>query len=162
MTVGSNEQTQKVSVWRLCREEYADLSGIGASLYGGRWNSPGRSVIYTASTLALAFVEIIPGLRKNSIPKGFVSIYISMNSTVSKKEIKIEDFPENWPKAKTNNWFIERGNQWLQDKKELLLIVPSVIIPEEKNILINPHHPEIEKVEIKTIKPFHVDPRFIT
>lgn len=148
-------------VWRLCREEYADLSGIGASLYGGRWNSSGHSVTYTASSLALALVEIIPGLRKNSVPKGFVSLYISINNTVSKREITLDEFPRNWEKEKTQNWFIETGDQWIQDKKELLLVVPSVIIPEEKNILINPHHPEIEKVEIKTIKPFRVDPRFI-
>ena len=148
-------------VWRLCREEYADLSGIGANLYGGRWNSPGHSVIYTASSLALAFVEIIPGLRKNSIPKGFVSLCISVEGSVSKKEMPLDDFPVSWTQEKTSNWFIETGNQWLQEKKELILIVPSVIIPEEKNILINPHHPDIERVDIKTVKPFRVDPRFI-
>jgi RES domain-containing protein len=148
-------------VWRLCRKDYADLSGIGASLYGGRWNSPAHSVIYTASSLALAFVEIIPGLRRNRIPKGFVSLYISIKTTVSKKELHLNDFPVNWEKEKTGKWFIETGNQWLQEKKELLLVVPSVIIPEEQNILINPHHPEIKNVEIKTIKPFRVDPRFI-
>lgn len=148
-------------VWRLCREEYADLSGIGASLYGGRWNSPGHSVVYTASSLALAFVGIIPGLRKNVVPKGFVSLYISISNNVSKKEIKLDDFPLNWQKERTSHWFIETGNQWLRERKELLLMVPSVIIPEEKNILINPHHPEIEKVDIQIIKPFHVDSRFI-
>lgn len=149
-------------VWRLCREEYADLSGIGASFYGGRWNSPGRPVIYTASNLALAFVEIIPGLRKGVFPKGFVSLNIHIENSVSKKEINLSDFPHEEGEKKVNSWFTEEGDKWIDEKKELLLIVPSVIIPEEKNILINPHHPELLSVKIKEIKPFTVDPRFIT
>lgn len=149
-------------VWRLCKEEYADLSGIGASLYGGRWNSPNHSVVYTASHLALAFVEIIPGLRKGSSPKGFVSLYISIEDSVSKKELNLTDFPSNWKEGKANQWFIETGNCWLQERKELLLIVPSVIIPEEKNVLINPHHPEIPLVQIIETKPFTIDHRFIS
>lgn len=148
-------------VWRLCREEYADLSGLGASLYGGRWNSPGHPVVYTASSLALAFVEIIPGLRKDSIPKGFVSLYINIKGNVSTKEIMLDEFPPHWEKEKARHWFVETGNQWLQNRRELLLVVPSAIIPEEKNILINPLHPEIGNVEITTMKPFSVDPRFI-
>ncbi len=149
-------------VWRLCREEYADLSGIGASLYGGRWNSPNRSVVYTASSLALAFVEIIPGLRKGVFPNGFVSLHITIKESASKKEIGIEEFPLGWREGKANQWFIKTGDHWLQEKKELLLIIPSAIIPEEKNVLINPHHPEINLVEIIAIKPFTVDSRFIS
>jgi len=148
--------------WRLCREEYADLSGIGASLYGGRWNSPGHSVVYATSSLALAFVEIIPGLRKNVVPKGFVSLSIQINDNASKKEITLDDFPSKWREEETRNWFTKVGDQWLEEKKEILFIVPSVIIPEEQNILINPHHPEIEKVAVSAIKPFSVDHRFIT
>ena len=148
--------------WRLCKEEYADLSGIGASLYGGRWNSPNNPVIYTASSLALAFVEIIPGLRKGIIPKGYVSLQTDIEDYVSKKEISFENFPSGWREGKEAKWFIEVGDSWLQEKKELLLIVSSSIIPEEKNILINPHHPEINLVEIINIKPFTVDNRFIS
>jgi RES domain-containing protein len=151
-----------MNVWRLCHEEYTDLSGIGANLYGGRWNSPGHAVVYATSSLALAFVEIIPALRKNVIPKSYVSLYINIDDDVSKKEIKQNDFPSDWRKEKTRNWFLETGDQWIKERKELLLIVPSVIIPEEKNILINPHHPEITKVATQTIKPFTVDPRFIS
>lgn len=151
-----------MNVWRLCHEEYTDLSGIGASLYGGRWNSPGHAVVYTTSSLALAFVEIIPSLRKNVIPKSYVSLYINIDDAVSQKEIKRDDFPLDWKEEKTRNWFIETGDQWLKERKELLLIVPSVIIPEEKNILINPHHPEMTKVETETVKPFTVGPRFIS
>ena len=149
-------------VWRLCREENADLSGVGARLYGGRWNSPSRAVVYTASSLSLAFVEIIPGLRKGIFPKGFVSLHIAIEESVSKKEINLEDFPAGWREGKANKWFIEMGNNWLQERKELLLIAPSAIVPEEKNILINPHHPEINLVEITAIKPFTIDPRFIS
>lgn len=151
-----------MQAWRLCREEYADLSGIGASLYGGRWNSPSRQVVYTASSLSLAFVEIIPGLRKGVFPTGFVSLHINIEEKASKKEISLEDFPSGWKKGNANQWFIEIGNNWIYEKSTLLLIVPSVIIPEEKNILINPHHPEINLVKITSTKPFTIDPRFIS
>lgn len=148
-------------VWRLCREEYADLSGIGASLYGGRWNSPGHAVVYTSSTLSLSFVEIIPGLRKGVIPLGFVSILIDIKDNISKTELSLKDFPPDWRTEKSKRWFTETGDRWLQAHETALFIVPSAIIPEEKNILINPHHPESAFIRIKTVSPFQIDERFM-
>lgn len=148
-------------VWRICREEYADLSGIGASLYGGRWNSQGHSVIYTASNLSLAFVEFIPGLRKRGTLKGYVSLEIEIPDKATEEKIPIESFPKEWQRGQASQWFIEQGDNWIKAGKTLLLSVPSVIIPSERNIIINSQHPEISLVHVKNVSPFHIDSRFV-
>jgi len=148
-------------VWRLCREEYANLSGIGAYLYGGRWNSQGNSVVYTASSLSLAFLELLPGLRKGSHPKGYVSLEIHISDQATREEIPLNEFPKNWREGKGHNWFLQKGDDWIRSKRNLLLIVPSVIVPSEYNIIINPQHHEISEVKIAKLSSFHIDSRFI-
>ncbi|HUX79401.1 MAG TPA: RES family NAD+ phosphorylase [Alphaproteobacteria bacterium] len=147
-------------VWRICREDYADLSGVGASLYGGRWNSQGHPVIYTASTLSLAFVELIPGLRRGGVLKGYVSLEIEIPDHVSKSAISLEDFPKDWQEGHSPKWFIDKGDQWIKAEESLTLYVPSIIIPSEKNIIINPKHSELSLVHIKNKNPFRIDSRF--
>lgn len=149
-------------VWRLCREEYANLSGVGAYLYGGRWNSQGYSVIYTASSLSLAFLELLPGLRKGSQPKGYVSLEIHIHAQVLQEKIMLSEFPKEWREGKGHNWFLQRGDEWLRSKRSLLLMVPSVIVSSEYNIIINPQHNEFSEVKITNILPFPIDPRFTT
>jgi len=148
-------------VWRVCREEYADLSGIGASFYGGRWNSQGRPVVYTSSSLSLAFLEILPGLRKRGVPKGFISLEIHIPEDLTRHEITLNYFPKGWEEGQADRWFIEKGDLWLADKTSAILSVPSVIIPQERNILLNPHHEDIQKINIISQQPFRPDPRLV-
>ena len=135
-------------VWRICREEYANLSGIGAYLYGGRWNSQGNSVVYTATSLSLALLELFPSLRKGSHPKGYVSLEIHIPDQTTREEIILDEFPEEWREGKEYKWFLKRGDDWIKSKKSLLLMVPSVIVPSEYNIIINLQHHEISEANI--------------
>ena len=150
-----------MKVWRICREEYANLSGIGASLYGGQWNSQGHPAIYTASTLSLAFLEILPSLRKSGILKRYVSLEIMILEQATKEEIFLEDYPFGWREGKGTQWFAQQGDRWIKSKQSLLLMGSSGIFSNEYNIINNPEHPGIAEVKIIQTSPFHIDKRLI-
>ena len=84
-------------VYRICKEAYAnDLSGQGSKLYGGRWNSKGTSVIYTASSISLAMLEILVHLPQHLFPKDMVLVTIELPKTYPKSEILLKDCPKFW------------------------------------------------------------------
>ncbi len=143
-------------VWRLCKEGYEDLSGMGAFLYGGRWNSEGYNVVYCASSLSLSCLEILVGLPELRIPKGFVFLKLNIPESVKMKEFKGEI-----SSIKRTDSCRKTGNAWHQDQASAVLIVPSVIIPQERNILINPRHPEAKEVTTLEKAPFEFDPRLL-
>lgn len=143
-------------VWRLCKEEYEDLSGAGAFLYGGRWNSEGHNVVYTASSLSLACLEILAGLPQLRIPKGFVFLKIEVP-----QQIKVEEYMGDHSQIKHIDYCRKIGDAWMREQKSAVLSVPSVIIPQEKNILINPHHPDAKKVKVLEKSKFEFDPRLL-
>jgi RES domain-containing protein len=138
-----------MQVWRICRRPFADLSGEGARLYGGRWNSPGRPLIYSAETAALAVLEVRVhlDLAWDILPDDYVLVAINLLS------IPIEELT-GLPK-KT----VEVGDSWLASRRSALLKVPSAIVPESFNILINCMHPDAAAISIASIRPFVFDER---
>jgi len=118
--------------WRLCREPFADLTGEGARRYGGRWNTPGRPLVYAASSAALAVLEVRVhlDLTPELLPDDYVLLEIDLGGGQSVEEVK--DLPLNPA---------EFGNRWLAERRTLVLQVPSVIVPESPNLLLNPLHP---------------------
>lgn len=137
------------TAWRICRRPFADLSGEGARLYGGRWNSAGRPVVYTADTAALAVLEVRVHLDLDwdLLPDDYVLMAIDLGSLPVEE---LADIPAD-PKA--------AGDAWLHSNRTALLRVPSAIIPESANILINPQHPDAHAIVPGAIRPFAFDPR---
>lgn len=135
--------------WRLCREPYADLSGQGAALYGGRWNSPGRPMLYMAGNAALALLEVRVhlDLPPDLLPDDYVLISIALDGLSLER---LDDLPED---ARAF------GDQWLAEARTALLEVPSAILPESRNILLNPRHPEAGRATIRHQRRFAFDPR---
>jgi len=133
-----------------------DISGEGAGQRGGRWNSVGFPVVYTSMTISLSLLELLiynatyKELRNNHLMKLEVSELLATNMP----QINVK--PE-WQKDIGYSRFI--GDSFLRSKKSLLLKVPSAIIPEEYNVLINPLHPDIKKVKIADASPFQFDTR---
>lgn len=129
------------------RWEASAFSGDGAAKYGGRWNSPGRRVVYVAGSRALAALEMLvhltaPGSRAK--PYLIFEVLFPAASLVA---------------AATTGPSIETGNAWLQTGRSLALRIPSVIIPEESNFALNPAHADIERIRIGPPKPFRFDQR---
>lgn len=136
-------------VWRICRRPFADLLGEGAKLHGGRWNSPGRALIYTADSVALAVLEVRVhlDLAWDVLPDDYVLMAIHFPASEIEDLVDVPSDP------------VTTGNAWLASRRSVLSRVPSVIVPESFNILINPGHPEAESASIASIRPFQFDER---
>jgi RES domain-containing protein len=135
--------------WRLCREPFADLNGEGARLYGGGWNSPGRPMVYTASTAALAVLEVRVNLDLplDLLPDDYVLVTIDLGA------LAVEDLPDLPPDRRA------AGDAWLAARRSPVLRVPSVIVPESANLLLNPAHPDAGRVNFVGKRIFQFDPR---
>lgn len=135
--------------WRLCRAAFVDLSGDGARLHGGRWNSPGRPMIYAAETAALAVLEVRVhlDLPLELLPDDYVLAGMDLGDPVVET---LEAFPDD-PRA--------FGDSWLAEGRSAVLRVPSVIVPESRNFLLNPAHPQAGGFQIAATRPFAFDPR---
>ncbi len=148
-------------VWRLCSRRFKDdaLTGEGARRKGNRWNEPGTPVVYCAENLSLAILESLVHFSIEDIPEDFVQIQIFIPDPSSIKTISRVDLATDWA-ADDNKYKLRKiGTDWAKRRESLVLIAPSVIVPSENNYLINPRHPEIKKVTVKTIDTFTFDPR---
>lgn len=138
---------------------YADLSGTGARLYGGRWNSEGRSMVYLASSRSLAVLEALAHLSPTNIPDGFCMMMIDAPDDFA--EIAADSLPENWSDFPEPMGLKRIGNNFIAENKTLFLKVPSAIFSEEFNYLLNPLHPKAPSVKIISNKPFRFDRRLV-
>lgn len=143
-------------VWRLCREPYTKLDGEGSRLYGSRWNSKGQAVNYTATALSLGVLEYLVHADPDDLPDDLLAMRI---------ELPDEDYPAIQPQELAHpdeaTWYAEKGDVWIRSNQSLALLVPSVIIPEENNVLVNPAHPEMRRVQILSTRRFAFDPRLL-
>ncbi|HEY2709537.1 MAG TPA: RES family NAD+ phosphorylase [Caulobacteraceae bacterium] len=140
-------------VFRLAKAAFTALDGEGARLYGGRWNSVGRPMIYSSAGPSLAVLEIIVhlDLPLELIPDDYrlLTIAIPDDAPVERLEILPTD---PTPCAALGDGFLDRN-------QALTLSVPSVVVPQDRNVLINVRHPAMAAVQIVGDEPFGFDPR---
>jgi RES domain-containing protein len=149
-------------LYRIAKTPYIrDLSGSGSRLYGGRWSPKGVGVIYTAENRALAALELFVHMSRTVIPPNLSLASIKIPDRVSIKEIQATELPRNWRSFPAPPELAEIGLSWIKAKDSLLLRVPSVIIPPEVNVLINPAHPEMSGVRIIKVEPYSYDKRMV-
>ena len=137
------------TAWRICRRPFAGLSGEGARLYGGRWNSPGRPVVYAAEAAALAVLEvrIHLDLDWSLLPADYVLMAIDLSSLAIESLEEAPDDP------------VAYGDVWLESRRSAVLGVPSVLVRESRNLLVNVAHPEASRASIASIRSFSFDER---
>ncbi len=141
-------------LWRLTQAEHAALDGIGGMLASGRWHTKGRPLIYTASHLSLALVEQLvhriqtPALLAKMNP-------VAMAIETPNDSIEVRD---TIPPTRSDSQRI--GDDWLDSGRTLLLRVPSVVVPQETNAIINPRHPRCGEIRVISREPFIIDSRF--
>jgi RES domain-containing protein len=148
-------------LYRITRAAYADLSGNGARLYGGRWNSEGKAMVYLASSRSLAVLEALAHLSPTNIPNDYCMMIIEVPEN-SFAELDISKLPKHWNEYPEPNILKQIGNRFLIQKDELLLKVPSAIVKEEYNYLLNPLHESSAKVKIISKLPFSFDARLLS
>jgi|WetSurMetagenome_2_1015567.scaffolds.fasta_scaffold151441_1 RES domain-containing protein len=148
--------------YRICDNKYSDdLSGQGAKIYGGRWNSKGTPIVYTSCTKALAVLELLVHASIYLLPQNLVLITISIPDKVKINEYKIKELPDNWRTYPAPVQTQMLGDDWIKSKETLILKIPSVIIPSEYNFLLNPIHKDIKRIRIIKKEKFEFDKRLL-
>ena len=151
-----------MNVFRIVSSAFKDdLSGGGAALYGGRWNSKGNTILYCTEHISLAVLEIAVNYNKATSP--LIPNYHLLEieaPDVKQVILRLSDLKKDWRDDIHYSQFI--GDEFLKDNSHLILKVPSAVIPEEHNFLLNPQHKDFKKVKILRSKTYNFDDRLFT
>ncbi len=156
-----------IEAWRIAKRRYIDTAfdGEGARLHGGRWNSPGRPVVYGSESRALATLEVLAGLGSTYVLQAWVLIGVRFPESIVTDldsfliSLGREGLPAGWNAAPPTPASQEIGDLWLDRQDSAVLRVPSVIVPAEHNYLLNPRHSDFARVEIGVPEEMRLDPR---
>ncbi|TWF37371.1 RES domain-containing protein [Chitinophaga polysaccharea] len=149
-----------MEVYRISKCAYInDLSGTGARLYGGRWNSPGHAVMYTAGSRALSALEVLVHIPLKTIVQDFCIATIHIPDNVAIKVLTKHDLPSGWQSLAPFPALQQIGDEWIDTARYAVLRIPSVVIADEYNYLLNPLHPDAASISIVDTQPFVFDQR---
>ncbi len=148
-----------ITLWRV--SNYASLEGTGGLYVSGRWHTKGHPVVYCSEDPSTALLETLVHIEIDSEdrPETFQVLKIESSEQVSIEQVNIAKLGAEWRDdlARTRN----AGDEWLQSARSLLLEVPSVLVPERRNYLINPVHPEMKNLRITARYSHPFDQRFL-
>ena len=144
-------------VYRLSKAQYAqDLSGKGAELVGGRWNSRGNAMLYTSQSIALCVTEIAVHVPLGILPKDYQLIHIEIPD---EDLLEMKRLPKDWLSFPHSNSTQMIGDKFLKQHKHLVFKVPSAAVQGEFNYLVNPKHKNFNHIKIVKIENFNFDER---
>ncbi len=158
-----------VVLWRVAAEtrdyEADDLSGTGPARYPGRWNAPGQHVVYAARSISLAYVETAAHVLAAGFPlnRFLVRLTVPPEVWAARSELTVGDLDAldpAWSAIPAGRASAEIGSRWYAAGREPLLVVPSVIVPEESVVIIHARHPQAGKVRARTIRRVTYEPLF--
>lgn len=150
-----------LTVFRLGKHVYRDqlFSGQGGLYASGRWTPRGQPVVYTSASISLAVLEYTVNYRRRGWVPATVLGRAVIPANVRVESLSIDQLPTNWFAASAPSQLQILGGEWLQRGETAVLKVPSAIVTEEWNYLINPLHTDFRKLRISTPKPFNFDQR---
>ena len=148
--------------WRLVKARHAAsaFDGEGARLHGGRWNSPGTRVVYVSSSRSLAALELLVHLEIAEALEHYVVIEVRIPAPVIAR-LDRRRLPADWRNDSPPAALRALGDTWVQQARSAALEVPSVVVPEETNYLLNPVHPSFKRIAIGRPQPFRYDARLV-
>jgi RES domain-containing protein len=157
-----------IEAFRICKElnPAKAFSGQGAKDWGGRWNSRGVAVVYAAAHRSLSILEVLVhvkgggGTGRGAISAPFHIYPISFESALL-EEFPISSLPAGWNSEPPTAASQSLGDSWVLAARNPVLAVPSVIVPEERNYVLNPNHPRFPEVQIGAPVMCAVDPRLL-
>jgi RES domain-containing protein len=153
-------------LWRIAAETRSypatDLSGAGAAKNPGRWNEDSQRVLYTAPTIAIAVLETAAHIDAAGLPlnRFLVGIEVPDSAWAARDELNIHALPATWSAIPAGKASVAIGAEWLRSLRSLVLVVPSVIVPEEAATLLNPADPGAGMLTATVIRPFEYDKLF--
>jgi len=134
------------------------LDGAGSRINGGRWNHVATACIYASMSRALAVLEFAVNVSIDEIPQDLAIVTFDIPDN-GHKIFTVDQLPHGWNSADAFEITRNFGTPFLEKAEHLMMRMPSVIIPEEYNLLINPAHPDMKKVTIDNITRFSFDAR---
>lgn len=151
-------------LWRIgvdARDYLADdLAGEGARKTGGRWNSAGRPVLYASTSIALAVLETVVHLDGPPFNRYLVEITVP-DAVLAKAAALDAAAHVGWDAIPESRTSVDAGDRWLASQSSALLWVPSVVVPEEWNVLVNPLHADATSISARKVRRFTYDPRLV-
>ena len=146
-------------VWRITGAAYAAFDGEGARRYGSRWTRKGLPVVFASATLSLAALERFVHADPDLEPIDLVALSIDLPANAAIETVEIAELPRDWRVYPAPASVAAFGDRWLRAARTVALSVPSVVIPHERNFILNPAHGEFAKLTVRTAEPFSFDPR---
>lgn len=147
-------------LWRIAAEtrKYAadDLSGKAAAAHPGRWNEERQPVVYAAPTIAMAVLETAAHIDDGGLPLNRFVVRIDVPDAVwsAREELQAAALPTSWAAIPAGRTSVKIGSDWIRSLRSAILLVPSVIVPEERAALINPAHADARKIVGKVVRSF--------
>ncbi len=156
-----------VSAWRIavdtpdCAAD--DTTGAGAKAVGGRWNRRGHAVLYASSSIALACLETVVHLKAGGLPlnRYLVRLDIPPDAWAKRLAHDASSLPVGWDAMPEGRVSLDAGEAWLVQAASPVMMVPSAIVPEETNILVNPAHPLSRGIRVSKLRRWSYDPRLL-
>lgn len=144
--------------WRIVRPAYAanPLSGAGAARWGNRWNSTGVRIGYAATSRPLAVLEMLVHVSRENMPLDTVLVPLEIPDDLV---TELADWPDGWNDFPYSVSSRRVGDRWIEQAPALAMLVPSAVLPSERNILINPAHEHFRKIQIGDPEPDAMDKR---
>lgn len=148
-------------VWRICRRAHAadPLGGRGGLYASGRWHAQGSRIVYTSATLSLAALELLVHVDRDLLPSDLVQIEFDLPDDLQVGRIEARTLPSHWRRHPAPAALQRIGASWIEQGKTAILRVPSAVIPDEDNYLLNPAHPAIERIKVVGRRAFVLDHR---
>ncbi len=149
-------------VYRLIRPQWLGqaLTGEGARRYGSRWNPKGTPMVYTACSLSLAALETLVHFSVDTAPLDYLALTIRVPDD-GVERLADAQLPVDWNAMPAPAACRAVGADWVARGESLGLVVPSVVVPSEENLLLNPLHPNFAKVALEKQEPFLFDRRLL-
>ena len=138
-----------------------DLSGAGAKTFGGRWNHRGTALISTSETRSLAMLEFLVRVSWMQAPGDMGLATLEIADQIQSESLSPADLPGDWRHYPAPPGLADLGTGWVRSKGSLLLRVPSAVVEQEYNILINPEHSDLVRVTVLEVKDFEFDRRLL-
>lgn len=148
-------------MWRIVARRHARhaFEGEGARRYGGRWNHPGTAAVYASSTLSLAVLEVFVHVDPDTAPPDLVAVRAELPAGVEIDRLEAAELSPGWRGYPAPDSLQDLGTAWLRRGEAAALAVPSAVVPQERNLLLDPAHPDFSSLRRGEPIPFAFDPR---
>ena len=155
-----------MKLWRIAAETRAypaaDMSGAGAAQRPGRWNGDKEPIIYSSLTISMAVLETAAHIDDAGLPlnRYLIEINVPDHIWANREVVSPKKLPSTWAAIPAGRASVKVGSDWLSSLRSAILVVPSVIVPEEPVVLINPRHAGASRIKAKSVRLFEYNRLF--